>query len=215
MTAIRKPKVSTMQTLLDCQEQHSKFFHLDHDGDQANVIILYPSIKDAIAFNVKVFNDFGVKRVINCPTEDREAHMHFFVPVYNIAEDAIQFWDRSKLFLWQLVNLFKAHPDLTNVVMRVKRHGDLRDIHTYYDINPVGLPPKDGTMGYENLLKKFNISFPEYYKTIIEDLEFTPEPEKIEIDAKIPYTALICKGCGASIDPISKHCNFCGTAYIW
>lgn len=209
------PRAPAIRALLDCRGQNSKFFHLDHDGAQADVIILYPSIKDALAFNVKVFKDSGVKRVINCPAEDREAHMHFFVPVYNITEDAIQFWDRSNLFLWQLVNLFNACPDLTKVAMRVKRHGDLHDVHTYYDIDPWYHLPKDGTMDYENLLKRFNISFPEHYMTIIENLEFTPEPKKIEIDAKIPYTALICKGCGAPIDPISKHCNFCGTTYIW
>lgn len=224
------PRAPAMRTqLTGCQISDDPFFHLTNDGDYADVIFLYPSEADVTGFHVHTIIENGNRRIINCRDKDcpycesNDPKYKIFAPIYNITLDTVQFWERTgrwsdlfpNMFLNQLIHLWKQYPNLTDVVVRITRHGKPYDKATYYELQPIGRRTQIGIISYKKILKKFNISFPEHYKTIIEDLDFTPEPEKLEVDIKTPYTALICKGCGAAIDPISKHCNFCGTAYIW
>ena len=64
------------------------------------------------------------------------------------------------------------------------------------------IPAYNEELNIERVVSNLTENFPNYDYVVVND-------------GSKDNTALICKGCGAPIDPISKHCNFCGTTYIW
>lgn len=206
--------------LPDIQHEESKFFYLAHDKEYEDVIFLLRSRDDVIVFPIHTIQSSGkVRRVLckgdECPycKKGENARNAIFVPLYNISKDTVQFWERGLRFtMYKFEYIFKTFDDPTRYVFRVTRNGDLGDNTTTYNVKAIA---NNTVFSYEEILQKFDIQLPEFYKTIIEDLDFTEEPEPEPIEEEAPYTALICKCCGAPLDAASKRCNFCGTHYIW
>lgn len=209
--------------LSDTKKEDKKYFRLKYDGDRADVIFLYRTPDDIVSFPVHNVcdesTDGKLKRFLckgkGCPLckKNMKPKDTIFVPIYNIKEDAIQFWERSKLIMYEFDRLFSGTFVGTHIY-RITREGAPGNRMTRYNISEVGRNSE--AFYYSNILDRFNIKFPEYYSTIFdEDVDFTEEPEPTQIEETSPYTALICKGCGAPLDARNKCCNFCGTSYIW
>ena len=202
------------------RDEESKFFHLKYDKECENVIFLLRSRDDVIVFPVHTIQNSGkVRRILctgdNCPycKKGEKARDIIFVPIYNVSKDAVMFWERGfRFFAYKIEPMFKTFDDPTRYVFRVTRNGNMGDITTTYEVGAVA---RNTVFSYEEILQKFDIQFPEFYKTIIEGLDFTEEPEPEPITEEAAYTALICKGCGAPINRADKCCHFCGTSYIW
>lgn len=194
-----------------------RFFHLVNDEDKSDVIPLYRSLDDVLAFNVHYIKSISYCGYEACKGEDCphcksgiRTQIKLFIPLYNIAEDQVQFWDRAKLFYPRICDMFNQGKDITNFVYRIVRHGCPGDIQTFYDISPIA---KNSVLSYDEILDKFGIKFPEVYSTIIRGLDFTEYPEDIDKGKKL--TPLVCAKCGAPLDIENKCCNFCGVHYIW
>lgn len=195
------------------------FFYLRNDCDTADVIPLYRSIKDVIGFNVHHIKSadylgYEICKGEDCPHCKSGIHRQskLFIPFYNIQEDAVQFWDRSCKFYFQIEKMFNQGEDITKFVYRITRIGAPGDYCTTYEIHPIA---NNTVLSYEDICNKFNINFPEAYSKIIRDLEFVDYPDTVELDKSKKLTPLICARCGAPIDIEHKCCNFCGVHYIW
>lgn len=226
MTTVDNIKFGT--SLAELKKEDAKYFHLNDDGKYEDVIFLYPSVEAVRAFTVHSSTEHNMHRRnllckgIDCPycKAGSKAYNKFFIPLFNLRTNTIQFWERAARryevidprydYVRMLSDLFDTFTDLTKYVFRITRIGELGNVSTYYKVSAFA---RNRNMPYQKILDDYGISFPEYYKTIIEDVDFTPEPEKLEPDPT--YTALICKGCGAPLDAKNKRCNFCGTSYIW
>lgn len=207
------------------EEVKHNYFRLSYDGDYADVIFLYQSIDDMLVHDVHYIKSPSYTGYSKCTGEDcpeckagNKLLYKIFVPLYNVAEDRIQFWERSKLFgSIASRDIFDKFPNPSDFVFRITRHGELGDFNTSYEIRAVAkntlYGPRDG---YQGLLDKFNVSFPEHYSSIIRfNFPSSKTPTKTILPQEKLYTALRCKGCGAPINADTKQCDFCGMTYIW
>lgn len=210
--------------LSDIKKEDKKYFRLGYDGDEADVIFLYRTQDDVVSFVVHDVCDEStggkLKRFLckgkgcSCCKKNMKPKVAIFVPVYNIKEDAVQFWERSGRFMNELDRLFSDHGFIGAFVYRITREGAPGSLLTRYNIREIARNSRE--FYYSRILDRFNIKFPECYSTLFDEgVDFTEEPEPTPIEETSLYTALICKGCGAPLDARNKCCNFCGTSYIW
>lgn len=194
------------------------FFYLRNDCDSADVVPLYRSLEDVLAFQVHYIKSSEYLGYEICKGEDCphcksgiSKQTKLFIPFYNVQEDAVQFWDRGRLFYNQVEKMFVQGDDITKFVYRITRKGHAGNPCTTYYIRPIA---KNTVLAYDDILKKFNISFPEAYSKIIRGLEFI-KSDVVDLDTSKKLTPLVCVRCGAPLDVEHKCCNFCGVHYIW
>lgn len=156
------------------ETKYKNWFVLRNDKDFADVIFLYRNYSDVLiadAHYVKSDEYSGYVQCCGrgCPACSKgiRVQQKLFIPLYNISADEIQFWDRNMTFENQLNNdVFDKYPDPSNYVFRITRSGAYRDINTTYSIQAVG---RNTAQPYEDILKKFNATMPEYYDVICKD----------------------------------------------
>lgn len=131
------------------------FFSLKNHGDTAKVQFLYESAKDIqpiVIHKVKDQDDKERKvdclRTYNdpisaCPfCEARfKQQVTLVVPVYNIAEDAVQIWERGKTFASKLSSLAGRYSPLHAHVFDIERDGKPKDTNTKYEVYPLDEDP--------------------------------------------------------------------------
>ena len=157
------------------EERYGNFFTLPNDGDHADVIFLYHNSNEALVADVHYIksNDYsGYVHCCNrgCPACGKNIRIQtkLFIPMYNITEDKIQFWDRTTRFEPQLQqDVFKGYPNPSEYVFRITRKGAARDVNTTYQIQAVG---KNSVMSIEEILAKHNATFPDYYSAVCKEL---------------------------------------------
>lgn len=92
-----------------------------------------------------------------------------FIPIYNITENEIQFWDRTINFEPQLyADVFSKYPNPSEYVFRITRQGAARDINTKYQIIAIA---NNNVKSYDEIVSENNAKFPDYYKNICKDVD--------------------------------------------
>lgn len=153
------------------EERFGKFFMLRNDGDAADVIFLYRGKDDVLIGDVHYIKTPDYTGYVhcterNCPACEKGIRIQskLFIPLYNITDGEIQFWDRSVRFETQLVNdVFSKYPNPSEFVFRIQRRGVSGDVNTKYDIFAVG---RNKLMDYNTILTKCGVRMPDYYDDI-------------------------------------------------
>lgn len=194
----------------------NKFFVLRNDCDCADVIPLYQSKEDVIAFVAHRIGDKGYVECCGdgCPycVQNFTKLRKLFIPLYDIAKDEVVFWDRSIHSVNTVISrLFSEFSNPSEYVFRITRRGERFDPLISYDVCAIA---KNTVLSYDEILEKFGIQLPDAYSNVIELMSRkTEEPQRIETNKIL--TPLICKCCGAPIQVATKTCNYCGTSYLW
>lgn len=165
------------------EERYGNMFLLRNDGDSADVVILYRSIEDVLVADVHYIKSPEYSGYVHCcgrgcPACSKGIRVQnkLFIPLYNIKEKQIQFFDRSTRFENILQSeVFSKFSDPTEYVFRITRRGEAGSMDTRYEIVPVGTNT-DPNLSYDNILKSANTSFPDAYESICKDLS----PDKLQ-----------------------------------
>lgn len=159
------------------EERFGNMFLLRNDGDSADVIFLYRSFDDVLEADVHYIKSADFNGYVHCcgrgcPVCAKggiRVQQKIFIPVYNITEGELQFWDRSTRFENQLSSdIFSKYANPCNFVFRITRHGAAGSIDTTYSIMAVG-KNTDPSLQYSQILADHNTSLPEHYDTICKD----------------------------------------------
>lgn len=155
-------------------DRYHGLFRLVNDGDHADVVFLYQSMKDMLVAQAHYIKSADYSGYVHCAGQGCPAcgkgirvQTKLFIPVYNIDKDEIEFWDRNMKFepvMEQAV--FNRFPNPSEFVFRITRHGVPNDINTTYSIEAVG---KNTTSPYGAILAKFNVKMPDAYEAVIKD----------------------------------------------
>jgi len=155
-------------------DRYHGLFRLVNDGDHADVIFLYQSMKDMLVAQAHYIKSADYSGYVHCCEQGCPAcgkgirvQTKLFIPIYNIDKDEIEFWDRNMKFepvMEQTV--FNRFPNPSEFVFRITRHGVPNDINTTYSIEAVG---KNAIGPYGALLAKFNTKMPDAYSVVIKD----------------------------------------------
>ncbi len=156
-------------------ERYSHMFRLTNDGDSAEVIFLYQSINDVLVADTHYIKSDDYSGYVHCCGKGCPAcakgirvQTKLFVPLYNIHDNEIQFFDRSVRFENQLQNdVFKKWSNPSELVFRITRHGASGDINTTYEITAIG---NNKIGSYYDILAKFNAVMPDYYGIICKEV---------------------------------------------
>ena len=155
--------------------RYHNLFRLINDGEYADVVFLYQSMKDMLVAQAHYVKSSEYSGYVHCCeagcpacSKNIRVQTKLFVPVYNIKKDAIEFWDRTIKFEPQLEkDVFSRFPNPSEFVFRITRHGVPNDINTVYSIEAVG---KNTLGSYQSILEKFSAKMPDYYSNIIRDV---------------------------------------------
>lgn len=154
---------------------YDNYFTLRNDGDSADVIFLYRGTSDVLVADAHYIKSNDYTGYVHCCGRGCPAcgkgisvRNKLFVPMYNINNDRIEFWDRSMFFENQLnQDVFNRYSNPSEYVFRITRHGVARDVNTSYEIRAVG---KNDMLPYEAILAKFNTNVPGVYSRVIREV---------------------------------------------
>ena len=157
------------------EEKFNGLFLLRNDGDYADVVFLYRGIDDVLVADTHYIKSADYSGYVhccgrNCPAcaKNIRVQTKLFIPLYNISDNEIQFFDRSIRFEQQLTNdVFNNFPNPSEFVFRITRHGVAGDVNTTYAISVAG---KNSVKSYDQILREFKATFPDYYENICRDV---------------------------------------------
>lgn len=157
------------------EARFGNMFLLRNDGDSADVIFLYRNSDDVLVADthyIKSSNYSGYAHCcgIGCPACQKNIRVQskLFIPMYNISEGKIQFWDRSMRFEPQLQkDVFEMYPDPCKYVFRITRHGAAGSIDTTYEIQAVAT---NTVKSFDDILSEAKTSYPECYSEVCREL---------------------------------------------
>lgn len=194
------------------EERYGNLFMLRNDGDSEEVIFMYSSKDDVMMVEshyIKSDSYSGYVQCLGqrtCPACEQNIRIQnkLFVPVYVISSNEILFWDRNTRFFQQLdTDIFSKFSDPTEFVFRITRHGVAGDFNTRYEITAVA---KNNVISYEDILKKLEINFPDYYNTICADwstedyrAHLAPAREQVDVD-NMPEYKISPRGVAQNVD---------------
>lgn len=162
------------------EERYGNFFLLPNDGNSADVVFLYRDKRDVLIADTHYIKSADYSGYVHCNgygcpvctnAKNIRVQTKLFIPLYNITEQKIQFWDRSNRFEVQLMNdVFDKFPNPSEYVFRVTRQGAAGDINTKYTIIPIA---KNVSMPYDKILSSFGITLPEAYDRVVREFTST------------------------------------------
>lgn len=152
------------------------FFLLRNDGDYADVIFMYRSREDVLVADTHYIKSADYQGYVHCcgrgcPACQKGIRVQtkLFIPLYNISEGKIEFWDRTMRFEPQLMNdVFKNFANPSEYVFRVTRHGAAGSIDTTYEIQAIS---RNNVMSYADILASNNVTSPEYYSEVCKEVD--------------------------------------------
>lgn len=170
---VRKMAFKSVQSYNE--ERFGGFFLLRNDGDYADVIFLYQGVEDVLVADVHYIKSPDYSGYVHCCGKGCPAcakgirtQTKLFIPVYNIAANEIQFFDRTMKFEPQLQHeVFSKYPNPSEYVFRITRHGAAGDVNTVYSIQATA---KNSQMPYAQILSQHNAVMPDYYNTVCRDI---------------------------------------------
>lgn len=158
------------------EERYGNKFILPNDGDFADVIFLYKSAKEVLVADAHYVKSADYSGYVHCNgggcpacVKGIRVQNKLFIPIYNITENEIQFWDRTINFEPQLhADVFSKYPNPSEYVFRITRQGAARDINTKYQIIAIA---NNNVKSYDEIVSENNAKFPDYYKNICKDVD--------------------------------------------
>lgn len=126
------------------------YFSLKNDKDTARVRFMYNGIEDVEGYAVHTVEIDDKKRYVNCLREydqpidscpfcanKKMTTAKIFVPIYNVDENRVQFWERGKKFIAKISSICARYPNVVSHVFEVERNGKKGDQTTTYEIYEV------------------------------------------------------------------------------
>lgn len=156
------------------EERFGGWFLLRDDGDYADVIFLYQSTDDVLVADTHYIKSSDYSGYVHCcgrgcPACNKNIRVQskLFIPMFNITDKEVQFWDRSTRFEYQLMkDVFEKYPNSSEIVFRITRHGEAGSMDTRYEISARA---RNNIYSYEKLLSENNIAFPDSYSSICKE----------------------------------------------
>lgn len=156
------------------EERFGGFFLLRNDGDYKDVIFLYQSVNDVLIADVHYIKSAEYSGYCHCTGRGCPVCGHgirvqtkLFIPIYDIQEDEIVFWDRNGRFEQQfMADVINKYSNPSEIVFRITRKGEAGSVDTKYTITAIG---KNTSMSYASILASKNIQLPDYYSTVCKD----------------------------------------------
>lgn len=160
------------------EERFGGLFLLRNDGEFADVIFMYKSEDDVLVADTHYIKSPDYSGYVHCCGSGCPAcakgirvQTKLFIPVYNITQKELQFWDRSMRFENQLASdVFAKFPNPSEFVFRITRHGAAGNIDTTYSITAVG---KNTFKTYDQILMENNCKCPDYYSKICKEVSIS------------------------------------------
>lgn len=158
------------------EERYGNKFILQNDGDSADVIFLYRSVKEVLIADAHYVKSADYSGYVHCNgggcpacVKGIRVQNKLFIPIYNITENEIQFWDRTVSFEPQLhADVFSKYPNPSEFVFRITRQGAARDINTKYQIVAIA---NNDAKSYHEIISENNANFPGYYENICKGVD--------------------------------------------
>lgn len=152
-------------------EIYKNKFHLDNDGDSADVIIMYQKSHDALIGDMHYVKSPDYSGYVHCLgrgcpvcAKGIRIQTKLFIPFYNINAEEIQFFDRSNYFQPQLFNdVFSKYPNPSEYVFRITRHGMAGSTDTKYSITAIA---RNTVKTFDQICSEQHATFPEFYSAI-------------------------------------------------
>ena len=156
------------------EERFGGWFLLRDDGDYADVIFLYQSTDDVLVADTHYIKSSDYSGYVHCcgrgcPACNKNIRVQskLFIPMFNITDKEVQFWDRSTRFEYQLMkDVFEKYPNPSEIVFRITRHGEAGSMDTRYEISARA---RNNIYSYEKLLSENSIAFPDSYNSICKE----------------------------------------------
>lgn len=167
------------------EERFGGLFLLRNDSESADVIFMYQSEDDVLVADTHYIKSADYSGYVHCCgagcpacAKGIRVQTKLFIPVYNITQGELQFWDRSMRFENQLASdVFSKFPNPSEFVFRITRHGAAGSIETTYSITAVG---KNNFKTYQEILASNNCTSPEYYEKICKDVSISELAKMID-----------------------------------
>lgn len=170
-------------------EYNGNLFRLPNDNDSADVVFLYTSSAEQLIADVHYikspdYSGYAHCCGVGCPACGKgwKVENHFFIPLYNIQNNRIEFFDRSTRFLSQMAAVFSAYPNPSEYVFKIIRHGAAGSKDTRYEIRLAG---KNTRFPYEGILAQFNATMPGYYENVVRTLSVAEMTAMINAQAAV------------------------------
>lgn len=163
------------------QDKYKGKFRLANNGDSADVIFLYRGMSDMLVADTHYLQSANYNGYVHCngvgcalcAMRKNDGSLKYrkdsklFIPLYNITTGGIEFWDRSINFEPQMTrDVFASYPNPSEIVFKVTRRGESRDVNTTYDIRAIS---RNSYKSYDDILKEANAQFPAYYDNIVRE----------------------------------------------
>lgn len=155
-------------------ERYKGVFRIVNDGGQADVIFLLRSEEELGVWNahyIKSAEYSGYTECcgVGCPACAKGVRVQarkVFVPLYNLANGEVEFWDRNYTFLTNVLepSVFDNYPNPSEYVFRITRTGAANSRDTRYGVQAIA---KNTVMSYDQLMAKFNLKCPDFYSNVI------------------------------------------------
>ena len=165
------------------KDKYGKMLVLANDQDYVDIVLMYRDYNDVLLADVHYLKSDDYSGYVHCLGRGCPACNHItpggttgiriqpklFIPMYNVLEDELMFFDRSVNFEIQLqTEVFSKYPNPADYVFRLTRHGVARDVDTKYAFMAVGT---NSVKKYDEICAQFNTSFPEYYETVCKSVD--------------------------------------------
>ena len=155
-------------------ERFGGMFVLRDDGEFADVIFMYRSADDCLVADTHYIKSADYSGYVHCCgkgcpacSQGIRVQTKLFIPLYNLTNKELQFWDRGIRFEHQLqAAVFDKYPNPCDYVFRITRRGAAGDVNTTYEIVAIARAP----ITYSDILTQNHVSFPEGYEKICRDL---------------------------------------------
>ena len=126
------------------------FFSIQNDKECKQVRFMYNKVEDVEGYAVHKVEVNGKDRYVNCLREfnqpqdvcpfcreGKPVQARLFIPLYNIAEESVQLWDRGKTMFSKITSLcsrYATRKNLVNNIFEVERNGKPKDQKTTYEM---------------------------------------------------------------------------------
>jgi hypothetical protein len=156
-------------------EIYKNKFHLDNDGDTADVIIMYQKSHDALIGDMHYVKSPEYSGYVHClgrgcPVCGKGIRIQskLFIPFYHIEHGDLEFFDRSNYFQPQLFNeVFSKYPNPSEYVFRITRHGMAGSTDTKYTMTAIA---RNTVKTFDQICSELHLTFPECYSLITREL---------------------------------------------
>ena len=156
------------------EQKYEGRFILRDDGDSADVVILYRGIDDVVEVDSHYiksadYNGYVCCTGRGCPACGKGIRIQpkLFIPVYDIKNDKVLFWDRTTRFEAQLnKEVLERYPNPSEYVFRITRNGAANSRETSYSIMAIA---RNTAYPYDEIMQKFGYTFPDFFENICKD----------------------------------------------